>query len=333
MQRAAPCAAAARRTRRRATTRDPGARSPTDCARPAASRNSSSRGASRRQCGGAGPASDPRTTQPLDAVDVVRQPGPGITELHAVAAEGTELDRVGEARRRLLAPALDGFDRRQAVEGAVELDRREERRVVLEPPPHGQLLRVHHPAPVPVLPPGAAHPRPARRSDHAGSLPPQVDVHRGVELEDADRGRRQREGRPVEDHERVVLEAGGGPSILDHVERQIAGSRAPRFTATRTAPRSATNVPRRLVDGEVTRPGSGVGEPRSSLSQRQQLSIPGQEPAARLAVALPTSRAVPRRRSPGPGGRGRRRSPSRRRANSARRPRSSPRRGWDRRTS
>jgi hypothetical protein len=96
----------------------------------------------------------------LDPVQVVREPGGGVAQLHPVAAELPELQGEGEALRRLGRPALGGGRRRQAVEGVVHLDRVEEGGVVVEPPPLGELLRVDDPPPVPVLPARAPHVRP-----------------------------------------------------------------------------------------------------------------------------------------------------------------------------
>jgi hypothetical protein len=65
--------------------------------------------------------------EPFDPAAEVGEP-PQVREVAA------RLDREREARRRLLDPARDGLAPREPVEGRVDLDRVEERRVVLQPP-------------------------------------------------------------------------------------------------------------------------------------------------------------------------------------------------------
>ena len=101
-----------------------------------------------------------RRAEPPGPVEVVRQPGDGVAELHAVGAELAELDGVQESGRRGRGPRLRRLRRGQPVEGRVELHRVEQRRVVGEPPLGGELLRVHDATPVAVEPPRATHPNP-----------------------------------------------------------------------------------------------------------------------------------------------------------------------------
>src|SRR5205807_349361 len=66
------------------------------------------------------------------------------------------LEREHELLGRLSQPLGDGLLRREAVEGRVDLDGVEERRVVLEPATWRHTLRIHALAPVAVVPSGAA---------------------------------------------------------------------------------------------------------------------------------------------------------------------------------
>src|SRR5215218_4118317 len=75
----------------------------------------------------------------------VRQP------LH-VREEATCLDSEQESWRRPFHPAGDGRARGQTVEGVVDLDGVEERRVMLEPAALGKALRIDTLAPVGVVP-------------------------------------------------------------------------------------------------------------------------------------------------------------------------------------
>src|SRR3954454_9118575 len=71
-------------------------------------------------------------------------------------AERAELQRIDESRRRLRAPRVRGRRWRQSVEGVVELDGVEQRRVVLEPTLRRYAGRIDDAAPVLVHPSGAA---------------------------------------------------------------------------------------------------------------------------------------------------------------------------------
>src|SRR3954447_19697613 len=66
--------------------------------------------------------------------------------------ERAELQRVDEPWRRLRAPRVRGRRWRQSVEGVVELDGVEQRRVVLEPALRRHAGRIDHAAPVLVHP-------------------------------------------------------------------------------------------------------------------------------------------------------------------------------------
>ena len=87
-----------------------------------------------------------------EAVDLVR----AIDQLLHMGDEAVDLDRVAEARRRLLAPAIEGRFQRNAVEAGVDLDRVELFGVALEPQSLGQAIRIEDPAPVFVDPARAA---------------------------------------------------------------------------------------------------------------------------------------------------------------------------------
>src|SRR6185369_3536617 len=82
------------------------------------------------------------------ALHVVRQPRRRVAQLHAVRSERPELQRVLEAGWRLAGPLVDRRERRESVEGVVELDGVEQGGVVLEPPPLWQVPWVHDAAPV-----------------------------------------------------------------------------------------------------------------------------------------------------------------------------------------
>src|SRR5207249_964558 len=73
-----------------------------------------------------------------------------------VRQEAARLHREDEVRRSLLDPARDRVPLREAVEGRVDLDRVEDRRVVLEPAARRQPFRVDDLAEVLVVPAGAA---------------------------------------------------------------------------------------------------------------------------------------------------------------------------------
>ena len=109
---------------------------------------------------GSQPVAEPG--HPLD------QPGHrlfGVAQPLDVGEETAGLDRPAEVRRGARPPRLERRPLGQPVEGVVALDRGEVRRVVLEPQPLGQSLRVEAAAPVPVLP--------ARRpDDHRHGQPP-----------------------------------------------------------------------------------------------------------------------------------------------------------------
>ena len=62
------------------------------------------------------------------------------------------LDRVAESVRRALAPSVKGLRLRQAIEGPVELDRVEPRRVMLQPSGLREIRGIEGSAPVSVLP-------------------------------------------------------------------------------------------------------------------------------------------------------------------------------------
>jgi hypothetical protein len=79
-----------------------------------------------------------------------------VEELLHVRDEAVDLDRVAEARRRLLAPLVEGRGKRQAVEAGVDLDRVELRSIAPEPPLLCEPFGIEGSAPVPVHPARAA---------------------------------------------------------------------------------------------------------------------------------------------------------------------------------
>ena len=107
-----------------------------------------------------------RDAEALDAFDVVRQPRCGVQELLSMASELSELDGVDEPGRCPRSPLAGGFGRRKSVEGAVELDCREEGYVVLEPASPWDIVGVDDSAPVVVGPARATDPRTAASFRH-----------------------------------------------------------------------------------------------------------------------------------------------------------------------
>src|SRR2546423_6771470 len=83
--------------------------------------------------------------EPLDALAEVGQP----LDVGQVAAR---LEGEQEVLGCLLDPAGDRVRAGQAVEGGIDLDGVEERRVVLEPAARAQALRAYDPAPTPLVP-------------------------------------------------------------------------------------------------------------------------------------------------------------------------------------
>ena len=111
-----------------------------------------------------------RRPEPLNSVEVVRQPALGVGQLPAMGAIGPDLHGVLEPGRRLGGPLLNGRHGRQPVEGAVQLDRVEALGVAGEPTTGWESVRIHQAAPVAVLPARATDPQ-VRGRAHAG-LPP-----------------------------------------------------------------------------------------------------------------------------------------------------------------
>ena len=75
-----------------------------------------------------------------------------------MGAERAQLEGEHKARGHARRPPADCRLAGQPVEGVVDLDRVEQRGVVAQPAPLWNRRRVHHAAPVAVLPPRAAHP-------------------------------------------------------------------------------------------------------------------------------------------------------------------------------
>src|SRR5439155_10067257 len=94
--------------------------------------------------------------QRLDPVVEDREPLRHVAQPLHVREVAADLDCEEEAARALGDPVRDGLALGQAVEGRVHLDRVEEGGVVLEPAARRQPFRVDQPAPVGVVPPGAA---------------------------------------------------------------------------------------------------------------------------------------------------------------------------------
>ncbi len=87
-----------------------------------------------------------------EIVDFRLAPG----ELLHVGQETVGLDRIAKARRRFLAPAVEGRGQGQAVEAGVDLDRAEFLGIAFEPTLLRQAFGIEQPAPVPVHPARAA---------------------------------------------------------------------------------------------------------------------------------------------------------------------------------
>jgi hypothetical protein len=99
-----------------------------------------------------------RSCERLDSLVEALQTRPEIGEALHVGQVAAHLDGEDEPRRALLDPTGDSRAVREPVEGVVDLDRVKELRVVLEPAARRQPLRVHAPAPVLIVPAGAADP-------------------------------------------------------------------------------------------------------------------------------------------------------------------------------
>ncbi|CVN89151.1 Uncharacterised protein [Streptococcus pneumoniae] len=97
-------------------------------------------------------------TEQVQGVHDALHPVLRLVELAVVGEVAGGLDGHLEAGGQALAPCLDGAVRRPAVVGAVELDRPEALRVVVELVGDPQPLRVEGPAPVPVGPAGGPDP-------------------------------------------------------------------------------------------------------------------------------------------------------------------------------
>ena len=97
-----------------------------------------------------------RMLQPSSESDEVGDFLVAPDELLHVGDEAIGLDRVAKARRRLLAPAVEGRRERQAIEARVDLDRVELFRIAFEPALLGKALRIEESTPMLVDPAGAA---------------------------------------------------------------------------------------------------------------------------------------------------------------------------------
>src|SRR4051812_14439476 len=100
-----------------------------------------------------------RPTETIGASEEAMERLLRILQLLHVGQEAARLDRVGEPARRAASPRGEGRRIRKAVEGVVDLDGVEMRRVMLKPLPLRHAARIEIAAPVLVLPPGTADAR------------------------------------------------------------------------------------------------------------------------------------------------------------------------------
>ncbi len=110
-----------------------------------------------------------RLDERLDPLVEALEPATKVGEPLHVGQVTARLDREQESGRCLLDPPGDGSAGGEPVEGVVDLDRVEQRRVVLEPPGGRKALRIDPAAPVVVVPAGTSdpdlpHPRSASAS-------------------------------------------------------------------------------------------------------------------------------------------------------------------------
>src|SRR6478672_11944568 len=96
--------------------------------------------------------------QRLDPLEEAPRPHTCLAQALHVAHVAACLDAEQESGRRLLRPGLRGVQAGQAIEGRVELDRRETACVISEPPGGRRPLGIEAAAPVAVAPSGAADP-------------------------------------------------------------------------------------------------------------------------------------------------------------------------------
>src|SRR5205085_4990424 len=98
-------------------------------------------------------------TQPAHSGEVICHPSFGVTQLHAMRSELSDLDRVQKPRWRLLPPVLHCTEGRQPVKRVVDLHGVELACVVVEPRTGRRGRRIKPAAPIPIRPARTANPK------------------------------------------------------------------------------------------------------------------------------------------------------------------------------